>query len=85
MTTTISDVKNAARKVWPEAAQLNVQAIAATKNAPRRYRLSAISSHQSIIGHISAADLAALLESLETRISRKKFGAAVGNEAVDDE
>ena len=79
MLTTVGDVKVVAQKVWPEAAQFNVQIVAANNGTPKRYRLSAISVHRSVLGHVSAADLPALRESLETRLSRKNV-----SESVDD-
>lgn len=85
MLTTVSDVKVVARKVWPEAEQFNVQIIAAHNGTPKRYRVSAISIHRSILGHVSAADLPALRESLETRLSRKYAGDAVGDQLKTDE
>ena len=85
MLTTVSDVKVVARKVWPEAAQFNVQIVAANNGTPKRYRVSAISAHRSILGHVSAADLPALKESLETRLSRKNSGESVAEQLNTDE
>lgn len=84
MLTTVSDVKVVARKVWPEAAQFNVQIVAANNGTAKRYRVSAISAHRSILGHVSAADLPSLRESLETRLSRKNAGETVGYQPNTD-
>ena len=85
MLTTVSDVKVVARKLWPEAAQFNVQIVAAHNGTPKRYRVSAVSAHRSILGHVSAADLPALRESQETRLSRKNAGELAGDQFGDDE
>lgn len=67
MLATVKDVKDAARRVWPTAAELNVYISAPKDGNPKRYHVSALNDHQALLGRITADDLNGLRHQLEHR------------------
>ncbi len=71
MQITVSDVKEAARKVWPDASEVSGYIIAANGETPKRYCVSAHTENQTLLRRISADDLNSLKGQLDRRLSRK--------------
>jgi hypothetical protein len=65
MLATVNDVKAAARKIWPAAAQINVHRVQAASSAPAAYRVSAIGLRSRLLGRMTATTLGELRDRLE--------------------
>ena len=70
MWTTVADVKDAARKLWPNAVKLHVEPINPTDTTPKRYRITAMTADGRVIGRMSdetLRDLHSHLQRITTR------------------
>jgi hypothetical protein len=83
MLATVKDVKDAARKVWPTAAELNVYISTPKDGTPKRYHVSAIDEHRALLGRITADDLNDLRNQLEHRHRKAGDLNRVINEEVN--
>lgn len=72
MVTTVKDIKDLARCVWPTASELNVYISAPKDGVPKRYHVSALNEHQALLGRVTADDLEGLRKLLELR--HRKMG-----------
>ena len=67
MLPTVGDVKNVARKLWPDATEVSVYITAASGETPKRYHVSAFNRRQSLLGRLTADDLSGLIVQLQRR------------------
>jgi hypothetical protein len=68
MFSTIADVKAAAKKVWPSATQVVVHLADSTTESSDRYRISALSEHNLLLGRMAAKSLDELRRRLEANV-----------------
>jgi hypothetical protein len=68
MLTTIGEVKAAARKLWPVAADFQVTLVNPSHPTDEGYRIIALAKHDRVLGHRTAPSLNALKALLERQL-----------------
>ena len=71
MISTVGDVKAAARKIWPDAVEVNVGLAPTNSRFQKMYRVSALGAQNLLLGRLDGPSLNKLKSLLEQRSTKR--------------